>query len=241
MAELLVSVRSADETQAALQGGASIIDVKEPALGSLGRASAETIASVVKRVAGQVPVSVALGELDEISERPELSEHLGLQKINYVKWGLAKSGPDWPRRLIQTARDHAILNPAYVPVAVAYADWQQAQAPPPDAVWAFVQEQAWPVFLLDTWKKDGQTLLDWLSLEEIRRLCHQCHLKSIRVALAGSLGMDHIRTLLPLEPDIVAVRGAACRQNERSGPVDSSRVRRLADLLISVKKEPRTK
>jgi len=61
MAELLVSVRSADEAQAALEGGAAIIVVKEPALGSLGRASAEPITAVVKRVAGRASVSVALG------------------------------------------------------------------------------------------------------------------------------------------------------------------------------------
>ena len=36
MAKLLVSVRSADEAEVALEGGADIIDVKEPLHGSLG-------------------------------------------------------------------------------------------------------------------------------------------------------------------------------------------------------------
>ena len=173
MAELLVSVRSADEAQAALEGGAAIIDVKEPALGSLGRASPETIAAVVKQVAGRASVSVALGELGEMGEFTETPEQLclggiSLGGINYVKWGLAESGAGWQRMLIDTARKLAISNPACLAVAVAYADWQQAPSPSVDAVYAFVREHAWPVFLLDTWKKDGRTLLDWLSLARPR-------------------------------------------------------------------------
>jgi uncharacterized protein (UPF0264 family) len=116
-------------------------------------------------------------------------------------------------------------------VAVAYADWQQAQAPPPEEVWEFVRDHDWPVFLLDTWMKNGRSLLDWLSLKEIHRLSHQCHQYGIRVALAGSLGVDQIRELLPLHPDIFAVRGAVCRQNDRTGYVETSRVRYLVELL----------
>ena len=69
---LLVSVRDAAEAAAALAGGAALIDVKEPARGSLGRADAATIAAVVAAVGGRVPVSVALGELREaILDVPE--------------------------------------------------------------------------------------------------------------------------------------------------------------------------
>ena len=39
--QLLVSVRSAEEARAALEGGAALIDVKEPSRGSLGSASVE--------------------------------------------------------------------------------------------------------------------------------------------------------------------------------------------------------
>jgi uncharacterized protein (UPF0264 family) len=98
---------------------------------------------------------------------------------------------------------------------------------------AFVRDQAWPIYLLDTWKKDGRTLLDWLSFEEVCRLCQQCQQHGVQVALAGSLSMDQICALLPLQPDIFAVRGAVCRKNDRTGTVDSYRVRLLADLLTS--------
>ena len=63
MTRLLVSVRSAAEAEAALTGGASVIDVKEPTRGALGRADDGAIADVVAAVAGRAPVSAALGEL----------------------------------------------------------------------------------------------------------------------------------------------------------------------------------
>ena len=63
MTQLLVSVRSAEEAEAALHGGAALIDVKEPRRGALGRASDGILADVVRTVAGRRPVSAALGEL----------------------------------------------------------------------------------------------------------------------------------------------------------------------------------
>ena len=72
---LLVSVRSAAESLVALEGGASIIDIKEPAKGSLGRASRAVQTDVVSALRGQrargpepgrrVTVTAALGELTE--------------------------------------------------------------------------------------------------------------------------------------------------------------------------------
>jgi uncharacterized protein (UPF0264 family) len=49
------------------------------------------------------------------------------------------------------------------------------------------------------------------------------------VALAGSLDVAGIRRLRPLDPDIFAVRGAACRGGDRNGPVDPERVARLVE------------
>ena len=53
MTRLLVSVRSAAEAEAALSGGASVIDVKEPTRGALGRADDAVIADVVRSPAGR--------------------------------------------------------------------------------------------------------------------------------------------------------------------------------------------
>ena len=225
MTQLLVSVRSAAEAEAALRGGAALIDVKEPALGSLGRASATTLADVVHAVAGRRPVSAALGELREPFD-PPISPSLA-----YVKWGLADCREDWQRLLNGAMRCSTECLPNCRIVAVAYADWQQAHAPPPEEVCSFAIENAMGAFLLDTWRKDGSTLLDWLSLEAIERLQERCRSGAVPLALAGSLGVTEIEALLPLRPDWFAVRGAVCRGRQRGATIDESKVRQMAALL----------
>ena len=62
---LLVSVRCADEVAIAVDGGADIIDVKEPSHGSLGMATPETLATCATVVPEQLLWTVAGGELVE--------------------------------------------------------------------------------------------------------------------------------------------------------------------------------
>lgn len=234
MTRLLVSVRSAEEAEAALRGGAALIDVKEPGHGSLGRASDKTLADVVRVVAGRRPVSAALGELLETSgdERPPDAASLA-----YVKWGLAgyrgRGESVWRSELWFAVRGLKERQPNCRAVAVAYADWQRAGAPTPEDVCAFALENALGAFLIDTWKKDGSMLLDWMPLEEIARFREQCHAAAVPLALAGSLGMKEIETLLPLRPEWFAVRGAVCQGRQRGAAIDEGKVRQLVALLSS--------
>src|SRR4051794_15465750 len=144
---LLVSVRSAAEARAALAGGASLIDVKEPDRGPLGRADDAVIEVVVREVAGRRPVSAALGELGEAAgDVPRAG-------LAFVKWGLAGCGrrPDWPAllrpRLSATGAPRVVLT--------AYADWRCAQAPDPEEVLALAAERPGGVLLLDTCCKEA--------------------------------------------------------------------------------------
>jgi len=231
MTQLLVSVRSAAEAEIALRGGAALIDVKEPARGSLGRAKDTLIAEVVRGVANRRPVSAALGELvdDEAVELPPVELSLA-----YVKWGLAGYGGAenaWRRKLhILIGQLQKYWSSCRV-VAVAYADWRQAGAPKPEEVCAFAVDHKIGALLLDTWKKDGSTLLDWLTLPQIERWRERCRLAKVPIALAGSLGPAEIRALLPLQPDWIAVRGAVCQGRRRQATLDEGKVRHLAALI----------
>jgi uncharacterized protein (UPF0264 family) len=223
---LLVSVRSAREAAAALAGGAALIDIKEPQLGSLGRAADEVIASVVQVVGGRRPVSAALGELADRISLPDLSG------LSFIKWGLAGLGRDgaWHRRLDAVLTQVQTSRPACQVVAVAYADWQRAGAPSPEAVASYAQTSASGVFLLDTWRKDGSTLLDSLDVGQIDALARHCRGGGARVALAGSLGEKEIAVLTDVAPDWFAVRGAVCA-GDRAGEVDVQRVRHLVEFV----------
>src|SRR5947209_3237758 len=128
MADLLVSVRSAGEARAALAGGATVIDVKEPDRGPLGRADVAVWRDVREAVPPEVPVSVALGELRDWRgiEGPGREAFAGL---TYRKLGLAGSGPGWAEEWSRL-RDAWGAGPPWI--AVAYADWIEADAPHPE-------------------------------------------------------------------------------------------------------------
>jgi uncharacterized protein (UPF0264 family) len=222
MAELLVSVRSIAEAEAALTGGAAIIDIKEPFLGSLGRATDSTIAGVIDFLNQRVRVSAALGEL---AQTPDPVRCPGL---TYAKWGLAGCGPRWPDELERAGRRQQALAPDCQIVAVAYADWRLARAPSPAEIFDFVGQVGWQTMLIDTWCKNGRTLLDWMPPIEVEQICRECRRAGICVALAGSLGAKEIHILQPAKPDIFAVRGAVCHCHNRRKGLDPIKIRRLA-------------
>lgn len=220
MAGVLISVRSADEARAALAGGADVIDVKEPARGALGRSDVETWRAVRGVVPDEVPLSVALGELCEWG--PETAFE-GQAVGCYRKVGLARAGRCW-------RDDWAALRERLGPfprwVAVAYADWERAQAPRPE----LVLEEALRTtdcagVLVDTWDKSSAIRLDEsIALDDWRRATRQ---GGRLLALAGRLDEGAIQALAPIEPDLFAVRGAACRDGDRYSEIDAERVRRL--------------
>jgi hypothetical protein len=124
-------------------------------------------------------------------------------------------------------------------VVVAYADWECARAPALDEVVEFAWARPGAILLVDTYcKEPGQvhrdrrpTLLDWLPLERILEIGHQCRGAGVRLALAGSLGPDQIAQLRPVRPDWFAVRGAACTGGLRAASVDVAKVRALVSLV----------
>src|SRR5260370_30113340 len=133
MAQLLVSVRSLDEAESALVGGAGLIDMKELSRGSLGRLNPEIMHEIIDFVAGRASLSAAMGELLENDERPRV------RGLSYAKWGLAGCGraKDWRSRLKALAQEMQGGMPGWELVIVAYADWQKAAAPSPDRIWEF--------------------------------------------------------------------------------------------------------
>jgi uncharacterized protein (UPF0264 family) len=224
MTRLLVSVRSAAEAETALAGGADLIDVKEPLNGSLGRADNRVIADVLRCVAGRRPVSAALGEWRERDGGEPL-----LDGLSYLKWGL--SGLRETAELVSAFNGLRASLPICRLVTVAYADWKRAAAPTPEALCRVACEGRWGPYLIDTWNKDGSTLLDWLTLNEIETLVDRCQAAGIPIALAGSLGRREMQILAATEPDWFAVRGAVCHKHQRTATVDEAAVRQFADWL----------
>jgi uncharacterized protein (UPF0264 family) len=225
---LLVSVRSADEVAAALAGGADIIDIKEPAKGPLAPAEAEVVAAIIEAVKGKVPVSAALGEWSP-NAITEAHWHLEL-KLNYVKWGLAgySPHPGWGEDLLDTRRE---LPVGMEMVAVAYADWERAKSISPAELAKFAKRFRFKAFLLDTWGKDGKTLLDFMTPDEVTELVDSLKRLYITVAIGGSLRPEHVKQLKNAAPDYFAVRSSVCAAGKRDGIIDAARVKKWKEAI----------
>ena len=222
MTGLLVSVRNGQEARLALEGGADLIDVKEPNRGALGAADPAIWADVLCAVAGAVPTSVALGEVSQAGEPADIDT---LARFQFAKWGLAHSRrhADWlPRWTERLGR----LPPGVIPVAVVYADWQRAASPRPEQIIEAAAGLRCGVVLFDTFDKQHGGLLDHLSYQELGHLTDQARQAGLRVVFGGGLCRMTIPQVLSLQPDYVAVRGAACRCR-RTGDLDTALVRQL--------------
>lgn len=226
MRGLLVSVRDGEEAREALAGGARLIDVKEPSRGPLGAADSTVWRDVLSAVAGRVPTSVALGELygDALLARMDC-----LAGFDYAKVGLAGCGAseDWPQIWENLMGQFPTV---VTPVAVIYADWHAAQAPPPDSVIDHACRLQCGAVLLDTFDKTGGSLTDHLDPDELTRLLGAIRDRNMLTVLGGSLGPGTISDVMHFQPDYIAVRGAVCR-GTRTGTIDRELVRDLAALL----------
>ncbi|MFN9718194.1 MAG: (5-formylfuran-3-yl)methyl phosphate synthase [Planctomycetota bacterium] len=231
-AKLLVSVRSSEETIAAISGGAEIVDIKEPEHGPLGCAAAETIdqiASVLSLQDSCRPLSVALGELRDWSNmlagKQQLLRCLENAQPAFLKMGLydaVRPGSDW-RSSLDRVR-HELPSTARW-VAVAYADHQQSRSPTAFDVAQYAIESGCAVLLIDTYRKDGTNLCNWLRPEQMQELRTVTSRASVRLALAGKVTVADLPHLLAANPDIIAVRGAVCQDGERNRSVCEDRVR----------------
>ena len=235
MARLLVSVRSAAEAQAALAGGAAIIDVKEPDNGALGRADPAVWQAVRAVTPSHVPVSVALGELHEWADVAEPASLVPLScfaGIAYCKLGLARARSSW-------REDWARLRVAWQGgpswVAVAYADWGQAESPcPEDVLAAALSIPECAGVLIDTYDKANRLTVagPWSSVIE------GAHQHGRFVALAGGLSCAAIEECAGIGADVFAVRGAACRDGDRRASVNAKQVAQLSRVVSGSRRPP---
>jgi len=239
--DLLVSVRTLEEARAARRGGCDLLDVKEPRRGPLGRADFSVIAEIASYARQgtephrPLPCSAALGELQEWQDAcARAALPVG---VTHAKFGPANLGSRsrWTDAW-RTARDRFSLDPSrkICWVAVAYADWESAGTIAPRQILECAVESGCGVLLVDTCHKDSRGLLDSLDISELCRLSQEARQAKIRLALAGSLRAAQMPALADIRPDVIAVRGAACDDQLRSGTVSSKAVSNLKKAIDDV-------
>ncbi len=227
---LLVSVRSAKEARAAWQGGADIIDAKEPGAGALAPVTPDVLEAIVDAVPPQAALSVALGDVYSKAEARDVvgcCDTGSRSGQTYVKFALPV-GARAVEECVRAAVVESIATMARPRVVVAvYVDRLSDMELDLRAMVQAVGSAGAYGILLDTARKDGKNLFHWCDTLLLAELVERAHSLALRVALAGSVGEADLPAVFETGADIVGVRGAVC-EGGRSGTLREELVRRLA-------------
>jgi hypothetical protein len=219
---MIISVKSPAEARIAAASGADIVDVKEPARGSLGMADVWTLVQVSEELDGRT-TSAATGDLGDLERFLNVPRAV-LAPFCFVKVGSAgcPDAASWTRQWSRWMRH---LPESVAPVAAAYADWQSADAVSPHQILLLAARNSARGVLIDTWDKARGSLFDVLPSEELDWLVRRGRSLNLWLALAGSLRLNTIGDAMLLRPHFIAVRGAVCA-GPREGRLSARLVRR---------------
>jgi (5-formylfuran-3-yl)methyl phosphate synthase len=226
---LLVSVTDADEARIAVEAGVDIVDVKNPAEGSLGAPRPGVIGRVREVVPPERPVSAAIGDLPGLPGTAALAA-LGAARSGavYVKVGLwGTSGTDEAVAVLLAVREAVDRGAAVVAAAYADAERVSGRPLPPGEVVEAARRAGVGGCLLDTAVKDGRGLFEWFTPQALEALVGEGHAAGLEMALAGALRVEDLSLVRATGADIAGVRAAACRDGRRTAPLDAERIGRL--------------
>jgi uncharacterized protein (UPF0264 family) len=222
------------EVAPAVEGGADIIDVKNPAEGALGANFPHVIREARKITPPELEVSATIGDVPNLPGTVSLAA-LGAAVcgVQYVKVGLlgTRTRRDAVFLLREACRAVRAYGPSTRIIAAAYADAHKVNALPPLLLPAVAAEAGADGCLLDTAVKSGGTLFTNLSDRRLRNFVSQCREAGLLCGLAGSLGAEDIPHVCGFGADLVGVRTAVCMGGRVNGIVDSLKVRHLKDLI----------
>lgn len=227
--QLLVSVANSTDAQNAVDGGADLVDAKDPAAGALGAVSLDTLRQIQTAVAGRRAVSAALGDAEDEETIERTAFEYGSAGLAFVKIGFAGiTSAIHVDRLIRaavrgagTVRQHGCRV-----VAVAYADTGGTSSIDRTTLVDVAARAGASGVLLDTALKGGRGLRQFVPHRALESWVDMAHGAGLFAALAGQLTADDLPCLYEIGADIAGVRGAACAAG-RSSPVLREKVRTL--------------
>ena len=227
--QLLVSVSDAAEARAAVDGGADIIDAKNPSMGSLGAVRPDVLSEIRRAVDPSGLVTAAVGDADPANAVEEFARELAVRGARLVKVGFAGIAEAGRVEEIigRLARACALVDEASGVVAVAYADARACGSIDAHALLPIAGRSGASGVLVDTADKRGPGLLDLWSMLTLESWVSEAHAYGLMVAVAGKLGLADLHAVADAGADVAGVRGAACVDG-RAGRVSSERVRALA-------------
>jgi uncharacterized protein (UPF0264 family) len=227
--QLLVSVADPLDASAALDGGADIIDAKDPASGALGAVALDVFRDIHARVSGARLVTAALGDAIDESHVERTAGVYARAGARLVKIGFAGvTSRTRVAALLAATRDGAADHAGVI--ATAYADADRVASLDPFQVVDAAAAAGVTGILLDTADKQGPGLRQLMSSARLRSWVAAARDARLLVAVAGKLTAGDLGFVDDAGADIVGVRGAAC-DDGRTGRIVPARVHELRSVV----------
>lgn len=220
MARVLISVRNVEEAKIALSAGVDLIDLKDPEKAAMGMIDLSLVSQIQKALPSDLNLSMACGELCDMPSLPDFFP----KGISFYKFGLShcKSSNRWVENLLSLKEQVRLLNNSAFIVPVMYGDYLNANSLNPFMLLELLCDHSFHAIMIDTWLKDGSSVLDWVTFDELLKIQNKCKAKNIEFALAGSLNLSSTTRLFRegINPAWFGYRGAVCNGQSRNQAID---------------------
>ncbi len=211
MTKLLATVWSPCEVKDAVDGGADIIDVKDPSKGSLGTPSLEVLAGVLELKPSGREVSVAIGDHKIYDPHAPYTAYAASSLgVDYVKVGLETNSYSEALRIASEVVRAASRGGSASVVLVGYADYKLINSIEPLSIIDLASEAGAEYVMIDTRLKNGVDTIKHLGLSYLRGFVEKAREAGVKTAVAGGLRIEHAEILAKLGFDVVGFRTALC-------------------------------
>jgi (5-formylfuran-3-yl)methyl phosphate synthase len=179
-----------------------------------------------------VEISVAIGDLPNLPGTAALAA-LGAAVCgaDYVKAGLfGVRSESEAITLLREIKD-AVRQFGSSIVAGGYADFHRAGTLDPVYLVHAASLAGIRGCLLDTAIKDGRPLFDFVDPQQLQIMIEQAHSDGLLFGLAGALREQDLLIARDLGADLVGLRTAVCRDNQRNGPLEATRIQQMQNFV----------
>lgn len=218
--KILISPTTVDEARIVASTGTDILDVKNTQEGSLGAQMPWIVSDIVRDHGNKnMLISATLGDLPFKPGTAALAAYGAAScGVNYIKAGLWQIKSCEEATAVMNAVRQAIrmVGDDIIVVAAGYADYRRFDGLDYRALVQSAADSNCDAVMLDTFIKDGKSLFDALSLEELREFVSLAKENNLMTALAGSVLKEHLADLADIGADIVGIRGAVCSKGDRT-------------------------
>ncbi len=211
--KLLISPINKEEAIVASNGGADIVDVKNPKEGSLGANFPWVIRSVKDAIGSKQPVSATIGDFNYKPGTASLAA-LGAASAgaDYIKVGLfdiqtEEQALEMLTNIVRSVKDY---DPSKFVVASGYSDYERINSISPMLLPAIGAKAGVDVVMMDTGVKDGRSTFEFMSEEEITEFTKLANEMNLLSAIAGALEFKDLPALRRIQPDVLGIRGMVC-------------------------------